>query len=304
MIVRRKDRAVVSPLLRLDLRTRLLRAVLRSWPFSRGRWRLESLVEPLMKIPDSGTVEFAYGTFVDTPLAAWPNGYREVFLYGYMEREELKVWKRLLRPGDAVVDGGANYGYWSLVAASLTGPAGKVFAFEASPLTAARLESNVNASQCRNIRIYASALSCDDGTAEINVADQNAIAAHSSLHAHKSWKWTKTVPVRLTRLDDIATKEGWPALRLVKLDIEGAELSALKGMQRTLLKDKPFLTVEWNVSAASGFGYHPREMVAYLQDQGFALVRPTRVGFLPAEPPAEDDVSMLWFVPAQGQSRP
>ena len=90
----------VSPS-QLTATTRLLLSLLRAWPFQRGRWRLERLLEPLMTIPDLGTFAFYYGTFVDTPLAAWPNGYRELLLHGSMDHKEFAVWRRLISSGNA-----------------------------------------------------------------------------------------------------------------------------------------------------------------------------------------------------------
>lgn len=248
-----------------------------------------------MTIPDHGTFAFDYGTFVDTPLAAWPNGYRELLLHGSMDHKELAVWRSLIRPGDAVVDGGANYGYWTLVASRLTGPQGRVFSFEANPTTAKRLSANVAASNCGNVDVYAFALGAEEGTAEIHAAADNPIAGHASLHRHEGWQWSESVKVRLARMDDVSATNNWPRIRLIKLDIEGAELSALRGMERILHVDRPYLTVEWNSSAAAGFGYHPRETVAFLRQLDFELVQPNQGRFTAAEMPCEDDVTMMWF---------
>ena len=284
----------VSPT-QLNATTRCLLSLLRAWPFQRGRWRLERLLEPLMTIPDYGTFAFDYGTFIDTPLAAWPNGYRELLLHGSMDHKELAVWRSLIRPGDAVVDGGANYGYWTLVASKLTGAQGRVFSFEANPTTAKRLSANVAASNYGNVDVYSFALGAEEGTSEIHSAADNPIAGHASLHRHEGWQWSESVTVRLARMDDVAATDNWPRIRLIKLDIEGAELSSLRGMERILREDRPYLTVEWNSSAAAGFGYHPRETVGFLREIDFELVQPTAGGIVAAEMPREADVTMMWF---------
>jgi hypothetical protein len=96
-------------------------------------------------------------------------------------------------------------------------------------------------------------------------------------------------------MDDVAAQDGWPSVRLIKLDIEGAELAALEGMERILRTDRPWLTVEWNVSAAAGFGYHPRQTVEFLTQSGFALVKSDGSGFHSHGLPGEQDVTMMWF---------
>lgn len=275
--------------------TRWLMVLLRRWPLPRGRQRLERLFAPFITVPERGTFTFDYGTFVDTPLAAWPNGYSELLLHGSMEREELAVWRKLLRPGDAVVDGIANYGYWTLVTSRLVGPDGRVFFFEANPATASTLSANVAASHCRNVTVYPFALGSEEGTAEIYAAADNPIAGHASLHRHEGWQWDGSATVRMARMDDVAAVDHWPRIRLINLDIEGAELSALRGMEAILRRDGPYLTVEWNVSAVEGFGYHPRETVAYLRQLEFTLVQPTSGGFMAADMHREGDVAMMWF---------
>jgi len=250
-----------------------------------------------VSLPSSATFDFDYGVFVDTSLASWPNGYRTLFLHGCMDDSELRAWDRLVRRGDAVIDCGANYGYWTLVSSRLVGHNGSVFAFEANPPTANRLEQNVHASSCSNVRVYRFAVAAELGNAFIHTANDNPIAGHASLHAHDGWQWGEPTSIQQVTVDSIATSEQWPAVRLVKLDIEGAELSALRGMEHLIQRDQPFITVEWNTSAANGFGYHPREIIEYLVDLGYTLAKPSNDRFKSCGQPGENEVSMMWFVP-------
>ena len=286
----------------LTVAHRIVRAIVRHWPFPRGRTRITNMLTRLVPFPNSATFEFDYGVFVDTSLANWPNGYRVLFLHGRMDDHELEVWKRLLRHGDAVIDCGANYGYWTLVSSRLVGPNGWVFAFEANPPTANRLEQNVGASACSNVRVYRVAVAAEEGTAFIHNAKDNPIAGHASLHPHVGWQWGEAMPIQQVLVDAISQTEQWPAIRLIKLDIEGAELSALRGMGGLISKSQPYITVEWNKSAAAGFGYHPRAIIDYLRTHGYVLAAPSDGGFQSCYEPAEDDVTMMWFVPHSEQS--
>lgn len=294
-----RTRHQVSPatLTPLSMRQRFVKSLVRNWPFSRGRTRITNILTRWVSLPSSATFEFDYGVFVDASLANWPNGYRTLFLHGRMDDNELKVWERLLRPGDAVVDCGANYGWWTLVSSRLVGPRGSVFAFEANPPTAERLEQNVRASGAANVKIYKVAVAAERGVAFIHTAKQNPIAGHASLHTHAGWDWDEPTPVEQLAVDGVAFQEQWPVIRLIKLDIEGAELSSLQGMQQLIRRDRPYVTVEWNVSAAGGFGYHPRAIVEYLTDLGYSLAAPCNGGFQAGRQPGEGDVSMMWFVP-------
>jgi len=281
----------------LSLPERVVRAIIRYWPLPRGRTRITNILTNWVSLPSSATFEFDYGVFVDTSLANWPNGYRSLFLHGRMEDSELRVWECVLERGDAVIDCGANYGYWTLVSSRLVGQSGSVFAFEGNPPTASRLEQNVQASSCSNVRVYKCAVAAQEGTAFIHTAKENPIAGHASLHPHEGWQWDEPTPIQQVAVDSIASSELWPTVRLIKLDIEGAELSALRGMERLIKRDQPFITVEWNTAAANGFGYHPREIIQYLLDLGYTLATPRNGRFQPGTQPAENEVSMMWFVP-------
>ena len=289
-------------LTRFSVPVQVGRAVLRNYPFSRGRWRLSQLFLKSFALPQSATFAFDYGTFVDTSLAEWPNGYRDLFLFGRIECEELAVWQRIVRPGDAVVDGGANYGYWTLVASNLVGPQGRVFSFEANPPTADRLTQNVSASGVSNVSIHRIALADCEGFAEINNAADNAIGGHASLHRHSGWAWGESVRVPTAAADAVAKRDSWPQIRLIKLDIEGGELSAISGMREVIARDRPYLSVEWNVAAAAAFGYHPVEIVRLLTAEGYDICAARNGHLEPCGQPSNSAVTMLWFVPAQKTS--
>lgn len=286
-----RDLTPLSPWLRLG------RAILRAYPLARGHWRLTQLITRAVPLPPRATFTFDYGTFVDTSLAEWPDGYRDLFLYGRMEQNELTAWKQVVRPGDAVIDGGANYGYWTLVASRLVGPNGRVFSFEANPPTASRLEANIKASGASNVSIYQIALAAGDGVATINNACSNTIGGHASLRRHKGWTWGESIEIRTTAADGVAVSDKWPPIRLIKLDIEGAELSALQGMAKLIERDRPYLSVEWNVASAAAFGYHPRDVVAFMEHRGYKTMAASKVGLILGSLPADDAVTMLWFVP-------
>jgi hypothetical protein len=64
---------------------------------------------------------------------------------------------------------------------------------------------------------------------------------------------------------------------------------------RILREDPSYLTVEWNTSAAHGFGYDPRKTVGFLRQLNFELVQSTSSGFVAAEMPREADMAVMWF---------
>jgi hypothetical protein len=123
-------------------RIQLAHRLNRIWPFLRGRGRMAQLILNKNEAwPERARASFGfrYGRFVDAPIASWPKGYRDLFLYGLSDILELAMWHRVLKAGMTVVDGGANWGYWTLVGARLVGRTGQVHAFEPVPDTARAL---------------------------------------------------------------------------------------------------------------------------------------------------------------------
>jgi len=128
------------------------------------------------------------------------------------------------------------------MASPLIGPEGTVHAFEPDPISAAHLIENVDGNRFTNIRIHRLALSDREGLGHLTVAfNRGSNSLFSS--------GRKSVEVRLGRLDDILTEGG---VSLVKLDIEGGEQLALRGMTAVVSRSPNVkLVVEWNRDYAS-----------------------------------------------------
>lgn len=254
----------------IPFKLKLARQLIQLWPFDRGRGRIERLILPkATKWPEKATFRFRYGVFVNTPISPWPQGYRDLFINGLLDVTEVNIWRRVLKAGDNVVDGGANYGYWSLVAASLVGKKGTVHAFEPVPSTYASLQENISASEANNVLSYRMALSDHTGKCAINLSENDPIGGQSSLRNRTDRLCTSSVEVQLDTLDETLHEN---PIRLIKLDVEGGELAALKGATAILSrKAKPVVTFEWNRATASAFGYMPEAIGDLLLSFGYKL---------------------------------
>jgi FkbM family methyltransferase len=125
-----------------------------------------------------------------------------------------------------LVDVGAFCGYYTLLFSHLTGPLGRVVAFEPHPTTFGYLARTVDRNGCSNVEIA-------------NVAAAAACGpVHLVLHRWPDHHWVAasdrvghaTIPVPAVSLDDFFRQGGWPRIDLVKIDVEGAEDSVLRGM--------------------------------------------------------------------------
>ncbi|HYH82248.1 MAG TPA: FkbM family methyltransferase [Longimicrobium sp.] len=289
----------------LPLRLRVARALLRGWPLPRGRDRVERLLlGGFRRWPERADVPFAFGTLVDASLSAWPLGYRELFLHGQMEPSQVAVWRAVLRPGDVVVDGGANWGYWTLVAAALVRPGGRVFAFEPLPDTAAALRRNLEASGAPEVTLVQAGLDARPGTLALHVFADDPSGGFTSAGVPGALRPLRSVSVPAESLDDFAAREGVHPV-LVKLDVEGGERAALLGARGLLAGERaPVVSFEWNEETAASMGYHPRDVLALLTAEGYRAYLPDARGALhPFDPAAEAATPMVWCVPPSGPGR-
>jgi FkbM family methyltransferase len=151
----------------------------------------------------------------------------------------------LVRPGQRVLDIGANWGLFTARLAKLVGPAGRVDAFEPHPAHAATLRAV--AARMPGVDVHMTALSDHDGEAELVIPldDGTPLTALASLGgpAAPGTAAEQRVPVPLRRLDDVLG-EGHPPVDVVKCDVEGHELEVLRGGERTLRRGRPALVLE------------------------------------------------------------
>ena len=176
------------------------------------------------------------------------------FLWGLYEPATTAVFRQLVTGGDVVVDVGAHWGYFTLLAASLCGMRGRVFAFEPYPGSLAVLKKNVEANGLTNVVMVQKAVSNRTGTAKL--LESPSTTGHS-LDTVASRRLERTpggssakesIAVDTVALDDFFARTSVQP-RLIKMDIEGAEPLALAGME-CLIRRNPSLVLitEFNPS--------------------------------------------------------
>jgi len=159
-----------------------------------------------------------------------------------LERPEEDVTVALLRPGDQVVDIGANIGYHALRWAQHIGPDGVVFAFEPVPPNYQALVANLALNPGLAVEAHQVALGDRSGT--LSLASDRPGITSGSYSAKNSGSTGFEVPQQT--LDDWAAARDLSRLRLVKLDVEGWEAKVLDGAAGTIGERRPHLMLEWN----------------------------------------------------------
>ncbi len=207
---------------------------------------------------------------------------------------------QLIRPGDVVVDIGANIGYHTLHFARLVGKTGKVFAFEADPSNAGLLRRNVEENGYRDtVVVEQKAVSDRPGTVELHLSLRSA--GHHRLFDPNvdGNEGRKAVVVESLKLDDYFANRPDP-IAVIKMDIEGAEIAALRGMQKLLAKNPQVrLIAEFNAAALQESGFDPKEYLDLLGALGFHLYAvQEQAGTLEGVDPAS---LLACYAPASGR---
>jgi FkbM family methyltransferase len=151
---------------------------------------------------------------------------RMILHFGVWEPDVSQVIEQNLAPGDVFVDVGANIGYDTLLASSRVGSAGRVVAIEASPRTFALLQRNLAANDSSsNVRAVNAAVSDRPGTLELYEVNAGNIGAATTLASRGG---TLMASVEALPLEQILTPQERSRLRLIKMDVEGAEPPILR----------------------------------------------------------------------------
>jgi FkbM family methyltransferase len=196
-------------------------------------------------------------------LRAYPDSHepgRFIYFGGLPDFEEMIFMRRYLRPGDRFVDGGANVGAYTLLAASLVGPSGRVDAFEPSRLEVGRLRENVSLNGLDQVRVHEAALADVAGQAAFTVGRSSSNRLEAEAGA---------TTVSVATLDE-ALPDGTYAM--AKLDLEGAEPLALRGAEAHLHAcNPPVLVLELVDRFVRRYGSSAVEVADWLHERGYAL---------------------------------
>lgn len=163
---------------------------------------------------------------------------------GTYEAELQAALHELVQPGMVLYDIGANIGYISLMMARLSGMDGKVFSFEALPANLRRLKENISLNNMDSvIKVHSKAV--------VDLTHPVRFLAHSSTSMGKAAgsagrveEYDQEITVEGLALDDFVYKQKQAEPDIIKMDIEGGEMLAVKGMKRLLKERKPILLVE------------------------------------------------------------
>lgn len=158
------------------------------------------------------------------------------------ERSIARLLRRVVREGDVFFDLGANFGFYSSYVIPLCGHSGAVHAFEPNTFLMPHLQQlrAVN-EEFGPMQINAVAIGRESGPS-LTLYGADRIGC-SSLYPHEWINRDSTIQVPVVTIDDYVRENGITRVDIVKIDIEGAELDALVGMEKTLNMLRPGLII-------------------------------------------------------------
>ena len=159
------------------------------------------------------------------------------WLSGRVEPEVQSVLERELVTGGVFVDAGASIGFFSLLAARIVGPTGRVIAFEPQPAAAASIRGNAALNAFEQVTVVEAALSAGPST----VVFQGVGTATAHVAGEDD---AQGLRVSCVSLDDFLAAHPSLVPDLVKIDVEGHEGAVLAGMRTTLAERAPALVIE------------------------------------------------------------
>jgi FkbM family methyltransferase len=188
---------------------------------------------------------------------------RCIYHFGVWEPHISALIESRLRPGDIFCDVGANIGYDSLLGSSVVGPTGKVIAIEASPTIYGRLLNNLRLNRVANVETVPVAITAELGEIPIYKGHEwnSGSASIIESRGHQLEAMVRGLP-----LLDALSAEDRKHLRLVKIDVEGAELPILRQLADSMGEYSAELEVIVEVTPDAGL----QNVFEHLRTLGFS----------------------------------
>ncbi len=201
------------------------------------------------------------------------NPYRD----GEYEVLETLVLQKILKPGMKMIDVGANFGYFTLLGSRLVGDEGHVWAFEPQPRVFRLLGSSMDRNKIRNVTLIPEAV-CDRN-GELILYQKKRDAGRATLFSENLDKSDTQATVSTTSLDIYFDTQGEkPNIDMVKIDVEGAEISVWQGMS-DLRRTNPKLMIfmEFWPYGMKNAGVQPETLWDEFRSEGYHVLLADRI---------------------------
>jgi len=187
--------------------------------------------------------------------------------FGFKELERDNLFKAL-KPGDVVIDVGANMGEFSLKVSQLVGERGKVISFEPDPVNFQRLQTNfsLNPELAARIEVHNVGLGEFPGTVNLSVVNESNRGMNRVVKDALNFN-----SITINTLDNIVLSGQLTKLDWIKIDVEGFEMNVLKGAEQAILQFKPSLFIELDDKNLREQNSSASDLVNWLTERGYIV---------------------------------
>lgn len=186
---------------------------------------------------------------------------RSLYLNGNFEHETTIFLKKIIKSGDIILDIGANIGQFSVIMSMFSGSSGKIYAIEPYDKNISLIKKNIEINDIVNIYVHKVAIADKNGRMIFRIYDDYA---YNSFLLIDRKKLLKEDSVECQTIDAFIEQNKITKLDLIKIDIEGYELPAMKGAENTLNKFRPGIIAEIQPLNLKSIGLGWRDIIDYL----------------------------------------
>ena len=199
-----------------------------------------------------------------------------IFLLRGFELGTTRAYRLLIKPGDVVLDIGANIGAHALQFARLVGERGRVFAFEPTAFAYSKLLQNLELNPKLRDRVVAEQIMLtdrEDSPAQTEICSSWPLGKAPRLHPGHGGSPKSTVGCRVGTLDSYLSAAAVTRVDFIKLDVDGFEWNVLQGGIRSLSAFKPVILMELCPYLLVEHDHSLEELISLLAGIGFRFHR-------------------------------
>lgn len=186
------------------------------------------------------------------------------------ESENIAFLKQHVKSGDVIFDIGAHLGLMSVISSQLSGPSGKVYAFEPSASTFGLL-NKVLALNSGQATVIAEQMAVSNAVGNIRFYLSSDLGSNSNSLVEKHHLNRDAVEVACTTIDAYAKKQGIVLIHLLKIDAEGSELQVLQGAKEVLLNQRPKVILAIHPRLIRNNANEPKEIYELINSLNYSI---------------------------------
>ncbi len=215
----------------------------------------------------------------------------EIFIFNTYEHDDFAMIRRLIKPGQSILDVGGNIGFHS-VSLGLEFPTSKFYAFEPIPKTFSYLKKHVEINNLNNVSVHNFGFSNEEKDLTFFFYPEGSGNASSANLSEK--ENVQNITCHVSTIDKYV-KENSLNVDFIKCDVEGAELFVFQGAQETLTSQKPIVFAEILRKWSKKFNYDPNEIFNLFYKLGYKAYTAKGSQLIPFEKMTENTIENNFF---------